>query len=73
MFFRKEKQYKTHGLHIGHNFHFEQAQPYFEPNSVIFYSRTNTKYRKTPKISSSKYKPPKPVTPEPSVKSPLQI
>ena len=31
------------------------------------------KYRKIPKISPSKYKPPKPVTQRPSIKSPLQI
>ena len=30
-------------------------------------------YRKIPKISPSKYKPPKPVMQKPSVKSPLQI
>ena len=31
------------------------------------------KYRKIPKISPSKYKPPKPVAQKPSVKSSLQI
>ena len=31
------------------------------------------KYRKIPKISPSKFKPPKLVTQKPSVKSPLQI
>ena len=31
------------------------------------------KYRKIPKISPSKFKPPKLVTQKPSIKSPLQI
>ena len=31
------------------------------------------RYRKIPKISPSKYKPPKPVTQKPFVKSPLQM
>ena len=44
MYFKKEKQYRTPSPYIGHNFHFEQAQPYVERNSVIFYLRTNTKY-----------------------------
>ena len=35
--------------------------------------RSSIVYRKIPKISPTKYKPPKPVTQKPSVKSPLQI
>ena len=35
-------------LYIGHYFLFEQAQPYVEPNSVIFYLRINTNWWKHP-------------------------
>ena len=41
---------------------------------IIFISMaSHLGYRKIPKISPSKYKPPKLVTQKPSVKSPLQI
>ena len=58
-------------------------QPAYTPQYIILqyvdvkFSVPNlrkfTSYRKISKISPSKYKPPKPVTQKPSVKSPLQI
>ena len=53
-------------------------QPAYTPQYVdVKFSVQNlrnfTSYRKISKISPSKYKPPKPVTQKPSVKSPLQI
>ena len=57
-------------------------QPAYTPQYILQYVdvkfsvqnlRKFTSYRKISKISPSKYKPPKPVTQKPSVKSPLQI
>ena len=52
-----------------------QRPVFLRSGQLWIFSRTNhhTEYRKIPKISPSKYKPPKIVKKKPSVKSPLRI